>query len=71
GKLDNMQPLRLAVFLAFIAGLRAYELSKDLAEFYCVVNGNYSNWEQVEKNGGNRPLSEMRFQSIVAPALSP
>ncbi|BFZ04014.1 hypothetical protein BsWGS_07053 [Bradybaena similaris] len=65
-----MQPLRLCVFVAFIVTLRAYELSQNLAEFYCVFNGNFSDREQVERDGNNRTRIDLRFQHVDAPALS-
>ncbi|CAG5124653.1 unnamed protein product [Candidula unifasciata] len=66
-----MQPLRLAVFLAFIVGLRAYALTDSLAEFYCDVNGDYDDREQVEKDGGDRSLIDLKLVPVVAPSLSP
>ncbi|CAG5124656.1 unnamed protein product, partial [Candidula unifasciata] len=46
-------------------------LSQTLVEFYCVVNGNFSDWEQVEKEGDIRTLFYARIVPVFAPALSP
>ncbi|BFZ19933.1 hypothetical protein BsWGS_22972 [Bradybaena similaris] len=64
-----MKYLRVCSCLVFIVGLRAYELSQNLVEFYCVFNGNYSDREQVARDGSTRTIIEARLQPVVAPAL--
>ncbi|BFZ19938.1 hypothetical protein BsWGS_22977 [Bradybaena similaris] len=66
-----MQPLRLCVFLALIAALRAYELSQNLAELYCLFNGYFSTAEQAKKDGPSRTSMDFKAQPVLAPELSP
>ncbi|CAG5124659.1 unnamed protein product, partial [Candidula unifasciata] len=45
-------------------------LTRNLAEFYCVANGNFSDSQQLEKDDGSRTNIYLKMQSVVASALS-
>ncbi|CAG5124657.1 unnamed protein product [Candidula unifasciata] len=65
-----MHSLRLCVFLAFVAGLGAYDLSPVLSEFYCMYSGEYSNIQQWQTHDEIRSLLYLKVVPIEIPGLS-
>ncbi|CAG5124655.1 unnamed protein product, partial [Candidula unifasciata] len=46
-------------------------LSQNLTEFYCIMNGDFTDKGQLEKDGSSRTPIDVRLVPVVAPALSP